>query len=41
VNVKTGVAFTGKKTWTIRLAKGTYSYRSDATPRLKGRVLVG
>jgi len=40
VNVKTGVAFTGKKTWTIRLAKGTYSYRSDATPRLKGRVAV-
>jgi uncharacterized cupredoxin-like copper-binding protein len=40
VNVKTGVAFIGKKTWTIRLAKGTYSYRSDATPRLKGRVAV-
>jgi hypothetical protein len=41
VNVKTGVAFTGKKTWTIRLAKGTYAYRSDASSRLRGKVVVG
>ena len=40
VNVKTGVAFTGKKTWTVRLAKGKYTYRSDATPRLKGSFAV-
>lgn len=40
VNVKTGTAFTGKKTWTIWLAKGRYTYRSDATPRLRGSFSV-
>jgi hypothetical protein len=40
VNVKTGIAFMGKKTWTVRLAKGKYTYRSDATRRLRGSVVV-
>jgi hypothetical protein len=40
VNVKTGVAFTGAKTWKIRLAKGLYRYWSDAHPALKGSVRV-
>ena len=41
VNVATGIAFTGKKTWSVKLAKGTYAYRSDATARLKGSFAVG
>jgi plastocyanin len=40
VNVATGVAFTGSKTWRIRLAKGTYRYFSDRHPALKGVVRV-
>jgi plastocyanin len=40
VNVATGVAFTGSKTWKIRLAKGLYRYASDKHPSLKGRVRV-
>ena len=40
VNVATGVAFTGSKTWKIRLAKGTYRYFSDRHPALKGTVRV-
>jgi hypothetical protein len=40
VNVKTGVAFTGAKTWKIRLAKGLYRYWSDSHPALKGSVRV-
>ena len=40
VNAATGVAFTGTKTWKIRLAKGTYRYSSDAHPALKGTVKV-
>src|SRR5919108_290986 len=40
VNASTGVAFTGSKTWKIRLAKGTYRYSSDAHPALKGTVKV-
>jgi plastocyanin len=40
VNVATGVAFTGSKTWRIRLAKGTYRYSSDRHPALKGTVRV-
>ena len=39
-NVATGVAFTGSKTWKVRLAKGTYRYFSDAHPALKGSVKV-
>ena len=40
VNVKTGVAFTGSKTWKIRLAKGLYRYWSDKHPSLKGSIRV-
>ena len=40
VNVATGIAFTGKKTWSVKLAKGRYVYRSDATARLKGSFAV-
>ena len=39
-NVATGVAFTGPKTWKVRLAKGSYRYFSDAHPALKGSVKV-
>lgn len=41
VNVATGVAFTGSKTWRIRLVKGTYRYASDRHSALKGSFLVG
>ena len=40
VNVATGVAFTGSKTWKIRLAKGRYRYASDKHPALKGSFRV-
>jgi hypothetical protein len=40
VNVKTGAAFTGAKTWKIRLAKGRYRYWSDSHPALKRSVRV-
>jgi hypothetical protein len=40
VNVKTGVAFTGSKTWKLRLAKGTYRYSSDRHPKLRGTFRV-
>lgn len=40
VNVSTGVAFTGSKTWKIRLAKGIYRYFSDRHSALKGSVRV-
>jgi plastocyanin len=39
-NVATGVAFTGSKTWKVRLAKGVYRYFSDRHPALKGTVRV-
>ena len=39
-NVATGVAFTGKKTWKLRLVKGAYRYFSDRHPRLKGSFRV-
>jgi hypothetical protein len=39
-NVSTGVAFTGKKTWKLRLAKGLYRYFSDRHPALRGRFRV-
>jgi plastocyanin len=29
VNKKTGVSFIGKATWTIKLKKGSYTYRCD------------
>jgi plastocyanin len=40
VNASTGVAFTGSKTWKVRLAKGVYKYFSNAHPALKGSVRV-
>jgi len=40
VNVKTAVAFSGSKTWRVRLAKGTYRYFSERHPALKGTVRV-
>ena len=40
VNVATRVAFTGSKTWKVRLAKGVYRYFSNAHPALKGSVRV-
>ena len=33
VNRKTGIAFVGKRRWTVTLTKGIYRYRSDAHPR--------
>jgi hypothetical protein len=38
VNRRTGTAFTGTVTWTVRLARGTYRFGSD--PRLTGRLVV-
>ena len=38
VNRKTGKAFTGKVTWHLDLAAGTYKFGSD--PRLTGRLVV-
>jgi hypothetical protein len=40
VNTKTGVAFRGTVTVTVRLRRGSYVYRSNATPRLRGRLRV-
>ena len=38
VNRKTGKAFTGKVTWHLDLAAGTYRFGND--PRLTGRLVV-
>jgi plastocyanin len=35
VNKKTGVKFKGTKAWTLKLVEGSYTYRSDAHPKLK------
>lgn len=42
VNKKTGVASKGSVTWTVTLAAaaGTYSFRSDAHPKLHGSLKV-
>ena len=40
VNKKTGVAFKGTVKWTVKLAKGSYSFRSDAHPKLHGTLKV-
>ena len=40
VNARTGVAFTGRRTWKVRLAKGLYTYRSDRHPALRGSFRV-
>jgi hypothetical protein len=39
VNRRTGVRFTGRSTWTLRLARGTYRFGSDPEP-LEGRLRV-
>jgi hypothetical protein len=33
VDKKTSRAFVGKQTWTLRLRKGVYTFRSDTAPR--------
>jgi hypothetical protein len=38
--VATGVAFTGSKKARIKLSKGTYRYRSDRHPAIKGSFRV-
>lgn len=35
VNKKTGVKFKGSASWTVRLRAGTYTFRSDATKKLR------
>jgi hypothetical protein len=40
VNRKTGVAFKGQTVWRLTLKKGLYRFRSDANPKLKGRLRV-
>jgi hypothetical protein len=40
VNKKTGVAFKGSVTWTVSLAAGTYVFRSDTHPKLRGTLRV-
>jgi hypothetical protein len=40
VNRKTGIRFRGTTTWTVTLRAGRYTYRSDATRRLRGTVVV-
>ena len=42
VSKKTGVAFVGKKTWTVKLKKGKYTYQCDihVTQGMKGSFRV-
>jgi len=40
VNRKTGVGFRGTATWTLTLAAGTYTYRSDKTRKLRRSFTV-
>jgi plastocyanin len=41
VNKKTGIAFVGKRSWTLTLAVGTYKFRCDAHPTtMHGRFTV-
>jgi hypothetical protein len=39
VNRRSGMRFTGRATWTLRLARGTYRFGSDPEP-LEGRLRV-
>jgi plastocyanin len=41
VNKKTGVKFRGTVTWTVTLKAGTYTFRSDAHSKLRGKTTVG
>jgi hypothetical protein len=40
VNRKTGVRFRGTTTWTLSLKAGRYTYRSDASKKLRGTLVV-
>ena len=40
VSKKTGVKTTGTVTWKVTLRKGTYTYRSDAHPTLRGSFTI-
>jgi plastocyanin len=40
VNKKTGIASRGTVTWTLNLKAGTYAFRSDAHPTLRGTLKV-
>jgi hypothetical protein len=40
VNRATGVAFRGTVTWTVTLKAGTYRFRSDRHPKLRGSFTV-
>jgi hypothetical protein len=35
---RTGIAFTGKVTWTVTLQAGTYTYGSAKSPKLRSRI---
>ena len=40
IDKKTGVKFRGTVTWSVTLAAGSYTYRSDAHPKLHGTLNV-
>jgi plastocyanin len=40
VNKRTGIAFKGTATWTVRLRAGKYTFRSDAHKALRGTLTV-
>jgi plastocyanin len=40
VNRKTGLRFRGTATWTVRLKAGRYNYRSDASKKVRGVLVV-
>jgi len=40
VNKKTALAFKGTVKWTLTLKKGTYTFRSDSSPKLRGTTKV-
>jgi hypothetical protein len=40
VNKTTGVRWRGTVTWTVTLKRGTYTFNSDAHPKLQGRTRV-
>lgn len=41
VNKKTAVPFKGTVTWNVTLKKGMYTFRSDASAKLRGKTKVG
>jgi plastocyanin len=40
VNRRTGLRFRGTSTWTVSLKAGRYTYRSDASKRVRGTLVV-